>query len=450
MLTDRQLRQDFSLLFSYPLAPTAIPDILAKRDWRRFEQLVDYIFERAGYLVKDVSLERRGNNIDLEIYNTVTNSLLPSAIVQVKLYQSDVSPELVHAFGGVTDHSNGAIGYLIAAGGFAPYAAEQAKNYPLLRLVDGQMLLRYMTYILGARLAEDTKTVLPLEALFEADQIRRRSLQETVLMAIANEKGGVGKTTSAINLGTWLGQQGKRVLLIDLDTQSNLTGRMPLRHEPGKDAVLPTMVDYFLGQKKLSELILPTKYDNVYTIASTESVKLTGKGVNDWTKSFLAFARDLHAAEVKPPVYEAPSFDWMILDTPTADEYRIRLALAAAHVVVAPVIPGIFGFAGLNALLASVESMKALTGSGLGKKGCFMTYCDSLKVKSLQGYFEELRPVLNNWHVPLFQNTIPRLPSIETAHINQRSFFRLGRPDLSAAARAYKALGEEIVSYVSQ
>ena len=156
----------------------------------------------------------------------------------------------------------------------------------------------------------------------------------------------------------------------------------------------------------------------------------------------------LHASQVKPPVYEASSFDWIILDTPTADEYRIRLALAAAHLVVAPAIPSVFGFAGLNALFASVESMKALTGRGLGKKGCFMTHCASLKVKSLEGYFGELRSVLGSWQVPLFQSTIPKLQSIETAHRNQRSFFQL-RNDVSAAAQAYAALGKEIVGHVS-
>jgi len=113
MLADQPLRNEFSSFFSYPLAPTSIPDMLARHDWRRFEQFVDYTFERAGNYVKDVSLERRGNNIDLEIYHPSSLST-PTAIVQVKLHQTDVSPELVYAFGGVTDHAAGAIGYLFA------------------------------------------------------------------------------------------------------------------------------------------------------------------------------------------------------------------------------------------------------------------------------------------------------------------------------------------------
>ena len=382
MLTDQLLRSDFASLFTYPLAPNAIPDILAQRNWRRFEQFVDYIFERAGYIVKDVSTLHRGDNIDLEIYSPSALTS-PVAIVQVKLYQADVTPELVHAFGGVTENAKGAFGYFVAAGGFTQIAIDQAKSYPHLRLIDGQMLLRYITYIIGARLPDDPKTLISLESLIDANKVSRRSISDCVIMAVANEKGGVGKTTSAINLGTWLGEQGKRVLVIDLDTQSNLTGRMPLGRELGQGAKLPTMVDYFLGNKPLSDLVLPTKYKNVYCIASHENVKLTARGVSEWTNDLLNFARDANSLALRPPPYEAPSFEWIILDTPTADEYRIRVALSASHVVVAPVIPSVFGFAGLNALFASVESVKALMGSGLGKKGCFLTQCESLKVKSL-------------------------------------------------------------------
>ena len=449
MIADKELRNDFSQFFSYIVAPSAIPSFLTNRDWRKFEQFVDYIFERAGYIVKDVSLDRNGNNIDLTLFKRFQNSSIPQAVVQIKLYQTDVTPQIVHAFGGVINHGDGAIGYLIAAAGFTPIATDQAKHYPLLRLVDGQMLLRYITYIIGARLEGDLKTLISLESFFEADAISRRSTEKTITVAIANEKGGVGKTTSAVNLATWLGQQGHQVLVIDLDTQSNLTGRMPLRHAPSKAVVLPTMIDYFLGERQLQDLILPTKHDNVYCIASSENVKLTARGVEDWTNEFLRFSRDLHNTLVSPPPYEAQSFDWIILDTPTADEYRIRLALSAADVVLAPVIPSIFGFAGLNSLFASVVSMQALMGRGLETKGCFLTQCDSLEVQSLQTYIGNLRAVLLGWNVPLFQHTIPRLPSIETSHSNQRSFFR-GRSDASAAAKAYEALGKELKQHVSK
>jgi len=88
-------------------------------------------------------------------------------------------------------------------------------------------------------------------------------------------------------------------------------------------------------------------------------------------------------------------------------------------------------------------------GRGLETKGCFLTQCDSLEVQSLQTYIGNLRAVLLGWNVPLFQHTIPRLPSIETSHSNQRSFFR-GRSDASAAAKAYEALGKELKQHVSK
>ena len=93
--------------------------------------------------------------------------------------------------------------------------------------------------------------------------------------------------------------------------------------------------------------------------------------------------------------------------------------------------------------------MNALIGANPGKNWCFLTQCQSLKVKSIQEFVGNLRTLLDGWHAMLLQNTIPVLPSIETAHINQRSFFR-SRQNETVAARVYDALGKEIVDYASQ
>jgi cellulose biosynthesis protein BcsQ len=205
--------------------------------------------------------------------------------------------------------------------------------------------------------------------------------------------------------------------------------------------------DYFFGKYTLPEIIRPTNFSRLWVLPSAHNANLAAKGVHEWPQRAITFAKDLHAMAVAPPPYHGEKFDWIILDTPTADEYRIRLALAAAHFVVAPAIPSYFASSGLQILLASVDTMQGLMGQYVDLMGCFLTQCNGVnnRTKELLGDTLDALKIRN---VQLFETTIPRSPSIETAHLKQKSLF--GRSVLSAVARAYDDLVEkEIKSYVS-
>jgi chromosome partitioning protein len=437
---------NYENLMTYPNIRTILPLFLKEGKWREFELFIKYVFERAGYSVKDVSKGRDGGNIDLEVYNPRTVDPEPESLIQVKLYNDDIGPNFVNAFGAIALQNSHKKAYLVAAKNFTPVAINTAKQYSNLRLVNRERLERYITYIIGARLQGDANTTISLEQLFVADTIEWISSAQTKILAIANHKGGVGKTTTAISLATWLGSLGKRILVIDLDSQSNLTLRMKLKEPIPPDAIIHTMVDYYLG-KPLYELIRPTQYRNVYAISSDENIKLTSLQVDRWSHHILQFVSDLHGTRIKPPPFEAAKFDWVILDTPTADEFRIRLALASAHFLLIPALPSVFARNGINLTLASAQSVRALIGRPYEIIGGFLTQCASTQVKSLEEQIGVIRQTLAFWGVPLFKNTIPReQKGVESSHLNQRNIFR-SIVRQSSLAVAYEKVGKELISY---
>ena len=146
------------------------------------------------------------------------------------------------------------------------------------------------------------------------------------IIAIANQKGGVGKTTTAIHLAAGAAEAGRRVLLVDLDPQSNATSGLGLEHTPGK-----SLYPVLLGQARALDLLQPARQANLQILAS--ELDLAGAEIE------LAGLENplLLVREALEPLRHDPAFDLVILDCPPSVGLLMTSALVAAEKVLVPV-----------------------------------------------------------------------------------------------------------------
>ena len=221
-------------------------------------------------------------------------------------------------------------------------------------LVDGPHFVRYINYLHGSRqLSQDSKAAgsddplfaddplapIPPETLLLADTIARKPVGTTKVLTLANHKGGVGKTTSALNIALGLTAKGYRVLLVDMDVQANLTKVLSSGKWPE-----PNLGDYYDRKCQLVDLIYHSdQFPLLWLIPSNPLMALGDRGVTVGPRAILRFVRDLHAPSVRPPqVPNNPPFDWIIIDTGPSMGFFTRSALAASEYVIMPVAPGAF------------------------------------------------------------------------------------------------------------
>lgn len=213
------------------------------------------------------------------------------------------------------------------------------------------------------------------------------------IVAIANQKGGVGKTTTSINLASALARLGKRVLLVDLDPQANSTSGLGISVDEGISLYLP-----MLGKAKAADMIVPSGRDNLHVIPA--EMDLAGVEIE------LARSGN-HLQRVGQLLAELPqqSYDFCFLDTPPSLGVLMTSALAGAHEVLTPLQCEWFGLEGLAKILHIIEQIK-LSGVNpeLSHEGILMTMFDGRTLLSRQ-VIEQVKQ-----HLPdkLYSTVIPR------------------------------------------
>jgi chromosome partitioning protein len=433
-----------------------------------FESFVMYVFERAGYTARPSATYLRPA-VHVELSTGAELRGHPIGFVQVQQgapgerIDASAVEELQARLGGSLP------GYIVTTGEFTARAQSAAARLPRVTLIDGSHLLRYILYVLGSRAEQGTSEAVPVdplyylldvsaatwrippEPLFYADTLlpNRRPRALCRVVAVANNKGGVGKTTTALNLAAGLAAVRKRVLVVDLDAQANLTQALPAPREE-----LPLMLgqshvgEYFLRRRELAELIRPTGLKNVWLVPSHPNLRFLDTNGAIRPDLELLFARDLHDRAVAPP--GGGEFDWIVLDTPPAMTLHTRAALAAAHYVIAPVVPRAFALAGLRNLFETVNAMGALMGSDLGVLGCLVTYWqDSAATREACGRLQHFLDSegMQTLYTNMLDTRIPVDPSIDRAQTKRKNLFRL-RTRPSRGTLAYEALVHEVLSRV--
>jgi len=182
------------------------------------------------------------------------------------------------------------------------------------------------------------------------------------IIAIANQKGGVGKTTTAVNLAASLANEGKKILLIDADPQANATTSLGYSRTDYEFNIYHVMV----GSKKLSEIILKTDTDNLFLAPS--NIGLVGIEKEFYSRSK---GRELMLKEAIDEV--AMEYDFIIIDSPPALGPMTINALSAADSVIIPIQCEFFALEGLAQLLNTIRVIRKTINPALKIKGFLPT-----------------------------------------------------------------------------
>jgi chromosome partitioning protein len=212
------------------------------------------------------------------------------------------------------------------------------------------------------------------------------------VIAVVNQKGGVGKTTTAINLAAALAMEGVATLLIDIDPQANTTGGLGLPRDDERASIYDVLINNVAAQ----EVIQPTEVPNLSLIPGTKNmiganVELVG-----------VERRELRLREALEPVRD--DYPFILLDCPPALDLLTLNSLVAADTLLVPMQAEYFALEGISELMATLDRVEASFNPGLSLEGVLLTMFDdrtnlSQQVReNLQGFFAE----------KVFTTTIPR------------------------------------------
>jgi len=184
------------------------------------------------------------------------------------------------------------------------------------------------------------------------------------IVAVANQKGGVGKTTTSINLAASIASRGYRVLLIDFDPQGNASSGVGYP----RDKVELTVYDALVGETTLDEVIRPTDLPTLFIAPATTD--LVGAEI----ELIGAERRERFLSDCLAPI--AHSYDYIVIDCPPSLGLLTLNALVAADGVVVPMQAEYFALEGLSALTATIEKVKAAYNPHLSIDGVIFTMFD--------------------------------------------------------------------------
>ncbi|MBO9725840.1 MAG: ParA family protein [Novosphingobium sp.] len=248
-----------------------------------------------------------------------------------------------------------------------------------------------------------------------------------IRIAIANQKGGVGKTTSAINIATALAATGWKTLLIDIDPQGNAsTGIGVSASERDR-----TSYDVLVDRARIAECVMPTRIPNLDLLAAT--VDLSGAEVE------LVNADD-RANRLRTALRGDLGYDVCLIDCPPSLGLLTLNALAAADTLLVPLQCEFFALEGLSQLLQTVERVQQRFNPDLGIIGIALTMFDR-RNRLTDQVSEDVRSVLGQL---VFETTIPR--NVRLSEAPSHGVPALIYDHACAGSRAYMALARELIT----
>ena len=253
---------------------------------------------------------------------------------------------------------------------------------------------------------------------------------DTKIIAIVNQKGGVGKTTTTINLGAGLAEQGKSVLLIDLDPQGNASTGLGVAYD-NRDA---TTYDLLSGDVTLDEAVQDTSVDNLSIVPATTDLSSADLELIDNAKrSFLL--RDVLRGDIATGL----AFDYILIDCPPSLNILTVNAMVAAHSIIVPLQSEFFALEGLSQLILTIRDVRQTANPTLKIEGIALTMYDQRNNLSLQ-VEDDARENMGDM---VFKTVIPR--NVRLSEAPSFAVPVMTYDSGSKGSKAYRALAAELI-----
>jgi chromosome partitioning protein len=248
-------------------------------------------------------------------------------------------------------------------------------------------------------------------------------------ITVVNQKGGVGKSTTAVNLGAYMSVAGKRVLVVDLDPQGNATSGIGIQ----KATLKASMYDVLIERAAMSEIIQPTLLEGLHVAPAT--IALAGAEI----ELVSAISREFRLRERMREVVDF--YDYILVDCPPSLGLLTLNGLAAADSVLIPIQCEYYALEGLGQLMQTIEMVRTHVNAGLEVEGVVLTMFDG-RTNLSQQVADDVRGFFEG-RVRVFESVIPRNVRLSEAP-------SYGQPinvydDRCRGALAYQELAAEVL-----
>lgn len=250
------------------------------------------------------------------------------------------------------------------------------------------------------------------------------------IIAVANQKGGVGKTTTTINLAAGLAEAGKRILVVDLDPQGNASTGLGIENDDREF----TTYELLLEDIDLNQLIQTTEFDGLSIVPATVDLSSADiELISNEKRSFL-----LHDS-LRQTGMDAFGFDYILIDCPPSLNLLTVNAMIAAHSVLVPLQSEFFALEGLSQLMMTIREVRQSGNKELRIEGVVLTMYDKRNNLSQQVEHD----ARSNLGELVFKTMIPR--NVRVSEAPSFAMPVLAYDTNSTGAAAYRALAQELI-----